>query len=249
LYRSPDIAGAPAARWSWSFVPDSFARPRSGGRIRGELQPHWFLHNQLRVKGMRPSHRSLLHLAWGRTMHLQAPSSLIALVDDRVPRCSPRNVTETSKDTAFSFDDQMGRWNPTPSQSRSYRCCFRAPAGNDEMISLLLQRYLELSTWILSFYPSSHSPDLLLVQELLETRIEVLPPLEQHRFANELEPWRELQLGILEESLQILGRDIFCILDLVLVDVEVNIGLDEQDVVDYWGKSSAHTLARLHTLP
>ncbi len=39
---------------------------------------------------------------------------------------------------------------------------------------------------------SSHSADLLFIHVLLETLVEVFPPLEQQRMANELEPWGEL---------------------------------------------------------
>ena len=72
----------------------------------------------------------------------------------------------------------------------------------------------------------------------------MLPPLEQHRFADELEPRRELELRVLEQGLQLLGRDVFRVLNLVLVDVEVNVGLDEEDVVDCLTKRQ-HTVVHM----
>lgn len=77
-----------------------------------------------------------------------------------------------------------------------------------------------------------HASDLLLVGVLLEARVEVLPPLEEHRFADQLEPRRKLELGVGKESLELLGRDVFRVLDFVQVGVEVDIGLDEQDIVN-----------------
>jgi hypothetical protein len=78
-----------------------------------------------------------------------------------------------------------------------------------------------------------HAANLLFILVLVEARIKVLPPLEQHGLADQLEPGRELQARILEERLQLPGRHILCRLDLVLVDVEINVGLDEEDIVDY----------------
>lgn len=60
----------------------------------------------------------------------------------------------------------------------------------------------------------------------------MLPPLEEHGLANELEPGSELERRILEQPLQLLRLDILRGLDLVGVDVEVNVRLDEQNVVD-----------------
>lgn len=58
------------------------------------------------------------------------------------------------------------------------------------------------------------------------------PPLEEHRVANELEPGREFEARVLEHLLQLLRRDVLCGLHLVLVGVDVDVGLDEEDVVD-----------------
>jgi len=79
----------------------------------------------------------------------------------------------------------------------------------------------------------SHAPDLLLVLELFEARFEVRPPLEQHRLADELEPRSELERRVLEQLLELLGRYISRGLDLVLVDVEIDIGLDEEDIINW----------------
>lgn len=58
------------------------------------------------------------------------------------------------------------------------------------------------------------------------------PPLEQHRVADELEPRGELEVGLLEHLLQLIGGDVAGVADLVGVDLEVDVGLDEKDVVD-----------------
>lgn len=60
----------------------------------------------------------------------------------------------------------------------------------------------------------------------------MVPPFEEHALADELEPWRELQRFILEHSLEVLLRDPARISYFIRVDVEINIGLDEQDVVN-----------------
>lgn len=79
----------------------------------------------------------------------------------------------------------------------------------------------------------SHAPDLLLVQIGVQARVEMRPPLKQHRIANQLEPGRELERWVVELLLQVIGRDVLSGLDFVLVDVKIDVGLDEQDVVDY----------------
>lgn len=78
----------------------------------------------------------------------------------------------------------------------------------------------------------SHPPDLGLPNVSLQTRAQVLPPTEQRRGADQLEPWRELQRVDLEHFFQGILGDIFDILYFVWINVQVNVGLDEEDVVD-----------------
>lgn len=61
----------------------------------------------------------------------------------------------------------------------------------------------------------------------------MVPPLIQHTFTNKLEPRRKLQRLVPEHSLQILLRHKPRIADFVGIDVQVNIGFDEEDVVNY----------------
>ena len=61
----------------------------------------------------------------------------------------------------------------------------------------------------------------------------MLPPLEKHGLADELEPRGELQRRILKHLLELIGRHVLGGLDFVLVDVEVDVGLDEEDVIDW----------------
>jgi hypothetical protein len=77
-----------------------------------------------------------------------------------------------------------------------------------------------------------HSSDLLLVHVLLQTLVEVLPPLEKQRMANELEPWGELQGRIIEHRLQTVGGDVSSVADFIEVGLEVDVCLDEENVVD-----------------
>lgn len=77
-----------------------------------------------------------------------------------------------------------------------------------------------------------HPTDLLLVHVLLEARVKVLPPVEEQRVANELEPGRELEGRVLEHFLQAVGRDVLGVLHLILAGGEIDVGLDEENVVD-----------------
>jgi hypothetical protein len=79
---------------------------------------------------------------------------------------------------------------------------------------------------------SLHPPDLRLALVLLETAVQVVPPLKQHALANELEPRGELVRLVLEHCLQLIRRDVLRVAHLVRVDVQVDIGLDEQDVIN-----------------
>ncbi len=78
----------------------------------------------------------------------------------------------------------------------------------------------------------SHPPNLRLVRVLVQTAIQVLPPLKQHRVAYQLEPWCELQAAILEHRLQLVLRDVACVLDFVGVCFVINIRLNNEYVVD-----------------
>lgn len=77
-----------------------------------------------------------------------------------------------------------------------------------------------------------HASNLLLVHVLIQAGIEVLPPLKEHGVANELEPRCENQAGVVELLLELLRSDVLCISDLVPVNVEIDVGLDEEDVVN-----------------
>lgn len=87
-----------------------------------------------------------------------------------------------------------------------------------------------------SFFPPSfslHTTNLLFVHVLVQARVEVLPPLKEHRVADELKPRGELEVGLLKQFLELLGCDILCVLNLVGAGVEVDVGLDEKNVVDF----------------
>ena len=63
--------------------------------------------------------------------------------------------------------------------------------------------------------------------------IQMLPPLKEHRFAYQFEPWRELEAVVLEHGLEFRLGNVSSILYFVGIGCVVNIGLDEQDVVNY----------------
>lgn len=78
-----------------------------------------------------------------------------------------------------------------------------------------------------------HPTNLLLPLVLVQSRgAQVAPPFKQHRVANELEPRRELQTGLLEHRLQVLGRHEPGVADFIHVGIQIDICLDEEDIVD-----------------
>ena len=81
--------------------------------------------------------------------------------------------------------------------------------------------------------PSQHPPNLLLVLVLLQARIEMVPPLKEHRVADELEPRCELEAWVLKLLLELFGRDVLGCLDLVRAGLQIDIGLDEENVVNW----------------
>lgn len=60
----------------------------------------------------------------------------------------------------------------------------------------------------------------------------ILPPFKEHRVADELEPGSELELRVLEHLLELFGANVFRVTNFVHVHVEINVGLDEEDVVN-----------------
>jgi len=80
-----------------------------------------------------------------------------------------------------------------------------------------------------ALHPSNARLPLVLVQR---RRTELAPPLEQHRVADELEPWREDKPGLLKHLLQFRLRHVLRIAHFVGVDIQIDIGLDKEDIVD-----------------
>ena len=77
-----------------------------------------------------------------------------------------------------------------------------------------------------------HPPDGSLSLVLIQTVVEVFPPLEESALADELEPGGESEGIVFEHGLELRLGDVFGGLDFVGVGVEVNVGLDEEDIVD-----------------
>lgn len=78
----------------------------------------------------------------------------------------------------------------------------------------------------------SHPSDLSLSQVLVQPLVEMLPPFKQHGMTDQLEPRRELQALIHKHFFQLLRRNISCVLRLVRVSFDVDIGFDEEDVIN-----------------
>ena len=79
----------------------------------------------------------------------------------------------------------------------------------------------------------SHPPNLLLILKSLQPLIEMLPPLEQQRIADQLEPGRELQGRVGEHVAEFLRGDVAGGLDFVGVVGVVDGGFDEKNVINY----------------
>lgn len=69
---------------------------------------------------------------------------------------------------------------------------------------------------------------------LVQAGLEVTPPLEERRLADELEPRSELEAVVFEHGLERVLCDILCRLDLIRVFFEVYISLNEENVIDYY---------------
>lgn len=59
------------------------------------------------------------------------------------------------------------------------------------------------------------------------------PPFKQHRVADELEPRSKFQARLLEHFLQLISRHVASIPHLIGARLEVDVGLDEEDIV-HW---------------
>jgi hypothetical protein len=78
----------------------------------------------------------------------------------------------------------------------------------------------------------SHPSYLLFVHVLLDAVVQVLPPLEEQRVADEFEPGRKLERGVIEHGLQSVSSNVFGIADFVQIGLEINVGFDEENVVN-----------------
>lgn len=61
------------------------------------------------------------------------------------------------------------------------------------------------------------------------------PPLEEHRVADQLEPRGKFQIGLVKHLLQLVGRDVSGVAHFVRVDVQISVGFNEKDIVDWAG--------------
>ena len=77
-----------------------------------------------------------------------------------------------------------------------------------------------------------HPSDLGLVLVLIQASIELIPPLEQHRVANQLEPWSKLEAVVLEHGLEVVLRHILCVLHLIRIGFVIDVGFDDEYIID-----------------
>lgn len=78
-----------------------------------------------------------------------------------------------------------------------------------------------------------HSPNPFLLLKLVKGGCtEKTPPFKQHRITNQLEPWCEFQIRLLKHGFKFLRSDVLGCLGFVGIDIDVDIGLDEKNVVD-----------------
>ena len=72
----------------------------------------------------------------------------------------------------------------------------------------------------------------MLVNVPLEPRIKALPPLEEHGLADELEPGREFERRVLKKLAQLVGAHVFRVAGLIGIGHNIDLGLDEENVVN-----------------
>lgn len=77
-----------------------------------------------------------------------------------------------------------------------------------------------------------HPPNVLLAHICLQAIIEVVPPFVKHALADQFEPRCKLQRLVLKHGLEIVLGDIARVAHFIGVDVQVDIGLDEEDVIN-----------------
>lgn len=79
---------------------------------------------------------------------------------------------------------------------------------------------------------SLHPSDLRLILILLQALVKVLPPLEEQRVADELEPRGKFQTSVIEHTFKLVSGDVFCVSDLINVRLNINICFDKKNVIN-----------------
>ena len=77
-----------------------------------------------------------------------------------------------------------------------------------------------------------HSSNLCLSSVFIQAMIQMLPPFKEHSLAYQFEPWREFEAVVLEHGLKFRLRNVSSIFHFIRICCVVNIGFDEQDVVN-----------------
>ena len=77
-----------------------------------------------------------------------------------------------------------------------------------------------------------HPPNLVFIRVFIEASIKVIPPLEQHRVTDQLEPRSEPEAVVLEHGLEAVLRHILRILNLIRIGFVVDIRFDDEYIVD-----------------
>lgn len=96
------------------------------------------------------------------------------------------------------------------------------------MLLAFKRKKLKMVQWRLPL----HATNLSLAQVLVQSTVKVLPPFKKHSLTNELEPWGKLEAIRLEHLFQVCRCNVLRVSYFIGVDVEVHVGLDEENVVD-----------------
>lgn len=93
----------------------------------------------------------------------------------------------------------------------------------------------------------NHTPNGSLALVLVEALVEAAPPLKEHALANKLEPRREQQRVVLEHGFELVFGDVLGGLYFVGVLFEIDVGLDEEDVIN-WRAISRRALDAIRSM-
>ena len=88
-------------------------------------------------------------------------------------------------------------------------------------------------------YPATlHATNLRLICIPVQISVEVIPPFEKHGVADQFEPRSELEAAVLEHGLELILAHVLRILDFIRIGLVVDVGFDNEYIVDFIGGSA-----------